>query len=333
MCIRDRNNCPIDAYANYDNAEMYQRVYLSFGDFYNPTQLASSYYNGSGNNLVPPVSFAYRVSGIASDSRAAASGTFPDQVVYAREWGFKYISRFYMDPELTTGWSPGATNKWFAYRGIATGDGSLNVEWGNEYASTRAGAPIWPDTNTGGSYIFGQNTSFRDMKWTAQFDQNGKKIIRTAEPCVAELDQATGGNANPCPAPSNAYKFGVMNVIRLGDNKMQFTQTLSALTMSSTCNLATLFYKLTDNAALDRNALIVGVAGLVIYSPNVGDCYNRIGSMSFSGGARVIYETVSLGGYSGTYIQMTITGATSAIDAFQSLSAQNYFINGTSPCP
>jgi hypothetical protein len=326
------NNCPIDAYANYDNAEMYQRVYLSFGDFYNPTQLASSYYNGSGNNLVPPVSFAYRVSSIASDSRAAASGTFPDQVVYAREWGFKYVSKFYMDPELTTGWSPGATNKWFAYRGIATGDGSLNVEWGNEYASTRAGAPIWPDTNTGGSYIFGQNTSFRDMKWTAQFDQNGKKIIRTAEPCVAELDQATGGNANPCPAPSNAYKFGVMNVIRLGDNKMQFTQTLSALTMSSTCNLATLFYKLTNNAALDRNALIVGVAGLVIYSPNVGDCYNRIGSMSFSGGARVIYETVSLGGYSGTYIQMTITGATSAIDAFQSLSAQNYFINGTSPC-
>ena len=75
------------------------------------------------------------------------------------------------------------------------------------------------------------------------------------------------------------------------------------------------------------------MAGLVVYSPNVGDCYNRIGSMSFSGGARVTYQTVDQGGYSGTYFQMTITGATSAIDAFQSLSAQNYFINGTSPCP
>ena len=324
------NNCPIDAYANYDNAQMYQRVYLSFGDFYNPTQLASSYYNGSGSDLVPPASFAYRVSSVASDSRAAASGTFPDQVVYAREWAFKYVSKFYMDPELTTGWSPGATNKWFAYRGIANGDGTLNVEWGNEYASTRAGAPIYPDSNTGGNYVFGKNDGFRDMKWTAQFDQTGKKVIRTAEPCVAELDPATGGNVNPCPAPSNSYKFGVMKVIRLGANQVQFVQTLSAGPASgSQCYLATLFSRLTDNAELNRNALIIGVAGLVVYGNSVCD---RIGAMTFSAGARVIYETVSMGYQS--YMQMTITGASSPIDAFQNgASARNYYINGTTPCP
>ena len=326
------NNCPTGAYANYDNAQMYQRVYLSFGDFYNPSQLASSYYNGSGNDLVPPASFAYRVSSVPADSREAASGTFPDQVVYAREWAFKYISRFYMDPELTVGWSPGATNKWFAYRGIATGDGTLNVEWGNEYASTRAGAPIYPDPMVfDGSSIVGKSTGFRDMKWTAQFDQNGKKIIRTAEPCVADLDPATGGNVNPCPVPSNSYKYGSMKIVRLGANQIQFVQTLSALTMNSTCNLATLFGKLTNNAALDRNALLVGVAKLVIYGNTVCD---QIGSMSFIAGARAVYETVSLGGYSGTYVQMTITGASSALTSFnQGGYARNFYINGTTPCP
>jgi len=323
------NNCPIGAYANYDNAQMYQRVYLSFGDFYNPTQLASSYYNGAGNDLVPPVSFAYRVSSVPADSRVAASGTFPDQVVYAREWGFKYVSKFYMDPELTTGWSPGATNKWFAYRGIATGDGTLNVEWGNEYASTRGGAPIYPDIYSNDTV--GKNTGFRDMKWTAQFDQNGKKVIRTAEPCVAELDPNTGGNVNPCPIPSNSYKYGSMEIINFSNlNKVQFTQTLSAGPGSGTvCHLATLFAKLTDNAALDRNALVVGVAGLVVYGNNVCD---KIGSMTFSAGARVTYVSVTQGWQS--YFEMTITNASAAPSAFQpGGGARNYYINGTTPCP
>ena len=89
-------NCPSDAYSDYLNAQENQRVYLSFGDFYNPVQLASSYGNGAvqGVEKTPPSSFAYRVTAISSDSRDDAEIKIPDQIVYAREWAFKYISQF-----------------------------------------------------------------------------------------------------------------------------------------------------------------------------------------------------------------------------------------------
>ena len=86
---------------------------------------------------------------------------------------------------------------------------------------------------------------------------------------------------------------------------------------------------MTNNAALDRNALVVGVAKLVVYGNTVCD---QIGSMSFGAGARVTYVSVTQGWQS--YFEMTITNASAAQTAFQPDGpARNYYINGTTPCP
>ena len=179
-------NCPKDAYSEYLNAQQNQRVYLSFGDFYNPVQLAASYANGAVQaQNTPPSYFAYRITSSPSDSREEAEaklGTTKD--VYAREWGFKYVSQFYADPQLTIHGDPGTSGtKWFAYQGFS--DDSLNVQWGNEHSSTRNGAPILSGVGVDPNFRSGSLTSLKDMKWSAQFDQFGKKIIRRAQRCVA----------------------------------------------------------------------------------------------------------------------------------------------------
>ncbi len=322
-------------YDNYTTAQQNQRVWLSFGDFYNPTQLVSFYSNGSGSDSAAPASFAYRVTA-ACDDRTSAAGAAIDQVVYAREWGFKYVSQFYTDPQLTSGWSPGATNKWFGYTAVS--DTSLNTKWGNENSCTRDGAPLWTcPTCPAPDYVIGTMMTQKNMRWTAQFDQMGKKIIRTAEPCVANLDPATGGNNNQCNSPAAAYRYGVMQVYAPGNDKIEFLQTLDALTMSSTCNIYTLFQNVTNNKGAEGSpAAVVGVSEITVRSPNASNCYEKIGSVSFGAGSRATYQTVNLGGYSGTYVTLTIDGATSALDAFQNGTAnggQNWYLQGVPACP
>ena len=320
------NECPSGAYVTYDSAQINQRVYLSFGDFYNPTQLVSSYVNGSGSDLVPPASFAYMVSNSPQNDRATASGVECTRVVYAREWGFKYVSKFYLDPELKVGWSPGANNKWFAYRGIPTGDGTLNVDWGNEYASTRAGAPIWGDPNTGYTSIFGKTLTFRDMKWTAQFDQNGKKVIRTAEPCVAELDPATGGNVNPCTLPPSC-QFGTMEVIH-----NPTTKTLEIIQQdpfnfycgAGMC-LNCLWSKLTGGKPRESSQRIVGTGELTIIDPRLSECYAELGTIQLNQGAnsRISWTDVGAAGrYTSQHVVLTITNCSAPAGTFGSTGGQ-----------
>ena len=316
------NECPSGAYVSYDSAEINQRVYLSFGDFYNPTQLVSSYSNGSGSDLVPPVSFAYMISNSPQDSRTTASGVECTQPVFAREWGFKYVSRFYLDQGLTVGWSPGANNKWFAYRGVPSGDGTLNVDWGNEYASTRAGAPIWGDPNTNYQYLWGKDLTFRDMKWTAQFDQNGKKVIRTAEPCVAELDPATGGNVNPCTKPPSC-QFGNMDLVYNGVNKTFEIIQESPWNFQS-CGVGAcldcFWNKLTNGKPSDSSQRIIGVASLEVYSPRLADCFGSIGTLSLNqgGNSRISWvDAPASGRYSSNHVILTITNCSAPTGAFQ----------------
>jgi len=257
------------------------------------------------------------VSNTPQDSRATASGVECTQVVYAREWGFKYVSRFYMDPELTVGWSPGATNKWFAYRGIPSGDGTLNVDWGNEYASTRAGAPLWTD-NTG--YLFGKSLTFRDMKWTAQFDQNGKKVIRTAEPCVAELDPATGGNVNPCTKPPSC-QFGNMDIVYNRSNNT--FEIIQESPWNYYCGveacLECFWSKLTNGKPKESSQRIIGVASLEISSPRLADCFGSIGTLTLNqgGNSRISWVNAPPSGrYSSNHVILTITNCSAPTDAF-----------------
>jgi len=290
---------PEAPYNLYTEAQQNQRVYLSFGDFYHPTQLSSNYYNGSGSNMTPPASFAYRVTA-AQDSREEAASAGIDQTVYAREWGFKYVSQFYDDPQLTSAWSPGGVDKWYGYTGVNSG--KLNVKYGNENSSTRNGPPIWtcPSCPGGSTTIIGQQMTQINSRWTAQFDNLGKKIIRTAEPCVGNIDPNTGGNnANDCTtSPANSYRFGSLAVVG-GSNWIKivgasFSSLFTPDILDGTCNLQGLWDRLTNSAPADGSATtMASVGNMTVKEPS---CYEIIASANLSGGtARLINES-SLGG-------------------------------------
>lgn len=336
----DTFNCPSGPYEGYQNAKAYQKVYLSFGDFYNPTQLESRYSNGVGSNVTPPASFEYRINTNPADTKEEAAGFYPSEKVFAREWSFKYVSQFYHDPELTLPWSPGATNKWFAYRGKVNGEGTLNVDWGNEYASTRFGAPIYTCSTCpggGANTIIGsgdnsKNSSVpvrpRDMKWVAQFDNLGKKIIQTAEPCVGDIDQNTGGNNTQCNKPAQAYQFGVLQPIRVDGNTLKILQTQSGITNSSFCNLQNLWSKITNGAPLSQGSRQIQTVGeLNFHSSN--PCYDKVGGATVTGGT----ATYTQGDPDGQFI--TITGNSVSVSPIPAgTPMNNYLIQdiGLTPC-
>ena len=211
------DGCPSSApYNDPDTAKATQKVYLSFGDFYNPVQLRNTYNtNGLISTGSLERSYQYNISP-PKDTRTEAEQAYPTpqsggvggRTVWAKEWGFKYVTQFYKDEGLQELFRPdlewpsiGTDTKYYSYAG--TGD-YLNAEWGNDYASTRNGSPIWTDST---GYIFGQNevNENKDRKWTAQFDHTGKKIRGTAQPCAANLVTPDPGSTQP----SNTYSFGV----------------------------------------------------------------------------------------------------------------------------
>ena len=98
----------------------------------------------------------------------------------------------------------GGEDQWYAYRGVQDsvntdqGWNNINVKCGNENSNTRQdGSPVYQSDmayeniyagpGSSNSSTVGLNQFDWNRKWTAQFDQYGKKIIRTAEPCVANL--------------------------------------------------------------------------------------------------------------------------------------------------
>ena len=204
---------PDSDYGNQANAESNQRVVLSFGDFYTPSQLIAEY-GESGSSISPPSgvgipdtqSFAYRVANQGEPTRQEAEeqGSNATILVYAREWAFRYVTQFYTDPELTTIWTPinASTTRWYSYRGFedsystnVNGWQNINVKYGNENCNTRAnGSPVFRDPVT--NYLVGTSIFYAGQAarmWSAQFDPNGRKIIRTSEPCVASLSVPTSG--------------------------------------------------------------------------------------------------------------------------------------------
>ena len=149
----------------YNSTEMFSGKYqtqITFGDFYYPSAYGTA------------TSFSYWISN-GQSSRTAAQNTQPIATeVYAREWHFKYITQLYKDPNLTipltTANGLNQTNGGFHSYCAAT-DGTINSKYGNSNSHTNG---------------IGQNTTStytdQDRRWTAQFDSNGKKIIRSAQP-------------------------------------------------------------------------------------------------------------------------------------------------------
>ena len=225
---------PSGTYSNEATAKLNQRVVLSFGDFYTPSQLIAKYKN---NNVVSPAlgpipivqSFAYRVSDNAGyATREEAEDDSPNLSVFAREWAFKYVTQFYLDQALTTPWIPpnASESRFYAYRGFAdslntqNGYNNINVRYGNENSNTRRnGSPVYTDPVTGAE--LGANHNDWNRKWSAKFDQFGKKIVRTSKPCVADLATPT---ANPFPGGGKTYGIGDYS-IQMTNNGTGFTAT------------------------------------------------------------------------------------------------------------
>ena len=142
-------------------------VDIAFGDFY---------YAKEANQ----VAYAYRISTVGSTDAASALNNNPTQLVYAREWAYKYVTQFYTDEELKNKYQATTINQFYSYSG-ATAD-TQNAKLGNE-----------------NSYIYGNNSNIEaanvlnskntsNRRWAAQFDGDGKKIIGTAVPSSVNLN-------------------------------------------------------------------------------------------------------------------------------------------------
>ena len=137
------------------------KVNISYGDFYYPPF-------GQENK-----SFAYNVS---RDGTAIEADSYEAQTqitVYAREWAMKYVTQFYTDAALTTSWIPNnAAGNYHVYHPLQTTQEDWNSEFGTENSS-------FTSQTTSINTFASKNYTRR---YTAQFDDNGKKIKGSANP-------------------------------------------------------------------------------------------------------------------------------------------------------
>ena len=127
------------------------------------------------------------------------------------------------------------------------------------------------------------------MKWVAQFDNLGKKIIQTAEPCVGDIDQTTGGNNNQCNKPAQAYQFGILQPIRVNGSTLKILQSRSAVYCSSTCNLYNLWAKITNNAPSNQGSRQIQTVAQLTFHEQY-QCYDTVGSAVINGGTATLTE-------------------------------------------
>ena len=323
-------SCPpiASGYSNEVLSAETQQVRLSFGDFFTPTQLIAKFNNNtreipSSGTVEQRQSFSYRVSNNSGyDDRSNAEDDNPSLQVFAREWAFRYVTQFYTDQALTTPWiPPGAgSTRWYAYKGFyevsTTSNGwlSVNVKYGNENSNTRRqGSPIFQDNITGTT--IGLNDKDLNRKWTAQFDQFGKKIIRTAEPCVAELTETDLGPVFP---PGGYQSGGQYSITRL--NSTSFIAVWDGSTPGN------FFGVYQGNASSFANKFIAAgstpvsqgqirnVSGvtnplLAYYTLNkVGEGYTQVGSINVGASASVTWDV------DGNQAFVKITNCTSVSD-------------------
>ena len=141
------------------------RVNVSYGDFYYPPF-------GQENK-----SFAYKVSqsGRVSEVESYDASTQGNNgtTVYAREWAMKYVTQFYTDPALTTSWIPSnAAGNYHVYHPLQ----QLQEDWNSEFGTENSSFTSQTTTiNTFATQNF-------TRRYTAQFDDNGKKIKGSANP-------------------------------------------------------------------------------------------------------------------------------------------------------
>jgi len=141
------------------------RVNISYGDFYYPPF-------GQENK-----SFAYKVSqsGTATEVESYNASTQGNNgtTVYAREWAMKYVTQLYTDQALTTSWIPSnADGNYHVYHPLQQQQEDWNSEFGTENSSFTS------QTTSINTFA----TKNYTRRYTAQFDNTGKKIKGSANP-------------------------------------------------------------------------------------------------------------------------------------------------------
>jgi len=151
------------------------KIKLSFGDFYYP-------------NPTSAISYGYRISPNGSTTAPLASAVVPSTTVWAKEWAMEYVSQFYTDSNLSTIYTGTINNEFYSYSPltnipeISPGPIPFNTDNGTENSSPlTTGQAIFPDSINNA----GLNQASR--RFVAQFDGNGKKIIRTAIPNTGQI--------------------------------------------------------------------------------------------------------------------------------------------------
>ena len=137
------------------------KVNISYGDFYYPPF-------GQENK-----SFAYNVSRDGTATEVESYNASTQTTVYAREWAMKYVTQFYTDAALTTSWIPNnAAGNYHVYHPLQTTQEDWNSEFGTENSSFTS------QTTSINTFASANYT----RRYTAQFDDNGKKIKGSANP-------------------------------------------------------------------------------------------------------------------------------------------------------
>ena len=154
--------CPSNEEYKYYTEDGVISLTLTYGDFYYPANYGSE-------NV-----FQYLVSSLNNQDATEATKLAAIKPVYAREWAYKYVSKFYTDIELTQPWTPPAGAGWYSYR--AVDNNSINAKYGNDFSFPRDGS------NT----IQGQQNINR--KWAAYFNSDGLKSMGDAQPAVSPFD-------------------------------------------------------------------------------------------------------------------------------------------------
>ena len=149
-------------------------VRISYGDFY---------YNSITNPNNSALGYLYNVSNIGYADAVTASSVAPSQPVFAKEWAFKYVTQFYMDPQMSIPWIPTQNSPGIFHCFTGRGDNNtVNLDIGSENSNN---TQTLTDVNAINLEL---TNDLDERRWIAQFDAaTGKKITGTAVPSVGNI--------------------------------------------------------------------------------------------------------------------------------------------------
>jgi hypothetical protein len=151
--------CPVTSAYKFETENKIISLKLTYGDFYYPSTYGSE-------NV-----FQYQVSSTNSQNAIEATKLPATTSVYAREWAYRYVTKFYTDVELTQPWTPPASSGWYSYR--AVDNNSINAKYGNDFSFPRGA------TNLPGGQLD------VNRKWAAYFNSDGLKTMGDVQPAIS----------------------------------------------------------------------------------------------------------------------------------------------------